>query len=436
MNFTANDKLVMERTIRDIMAGVSSFTDENGESHTYDVKDVLRNADLVPLTQETISRIMVDEIEPDSVIYDTLFTEIGVTRGGTFQFTSTGELVAGPVGEDGEYPETNFAFGIQGYRIMAQVQKYGLAVRIAQDVLEDNLIDVVGMWLRKARNALVRNREKMAWDEVKKYGTIEYNNAAPTTSPKVRTTTGRGIDGVQNGTLSLNDLLELYTQAMIDGYNLDTLIMHPFAWQMFMVDPEMKEIILNNNTVVTFRPPQGGLFTRMKVLEGPNGLGLTYGKGQGNPMMDPSTGKLFPDPFVRTMMALGAQMQIKPHVWPTPLTIIVSPFVPIKAVGNNYVTDMVFAEAGECGVVFRKDDPIVEQFDLAQKEQVMIRMKESFGMGVMNQGKAIRIAKNIVVDRNYVFQNMNAIQLNPLTRYSALSGAGANVYTGSANGVG
>ena len=431
MTFNLQDKQVMENTMRNIMAGVSTYTDENGDTQSYNLSDVLRNADLVPLTQEAISRIMVDEIEPDSVIYDSLFTEIGVTRGGTFQFTSTGELVAGPVGEDGEYPETNFSFGITGYRIMAQVQKYGLAIRIAQDVLEDNLIDVVGMWLRKARNALVRNREKMAWDEIKKFGTVEFNNADPSQANRRKSTTGRGIDGVQNGTLSLNDLLELYTQAMIDGYNLDTLIMHPFAWQMFMVDPEMKEIILNNNTVVTFRPPQGGLFNRMKVLEGPNGLGLTYGKGQGNPAMDPASGKLFPDPFVRTMMALGAQMQIKPHVWPTPLTIIVSPFVPIKSVGQNYVTDMVFAQSGECGVVFRKDDPIVEQFDLAQKEQVMIRMKESFGMGVMNQGKGIRVAKNIVVDRNYVFQNMNAISLDSLTRYTAMSGAGTNSYDGA-----
>jgi len=427
MNYSADDKLVMDRTIRDIMSGRSYYVDENGDRQTYNIQDVLRKPDLVPLTQESISKVFIDEIEPDATIYNTLFTEVGVTRPGTFEFTAAGELNVGTVGEDGEYPETNFTFGVGGYRIQAQVQKYGLAVRIANEVLEENLVDIVGMWLRKARNAMVRNREKMSWDHILKYGIVEFNNAAPTSASLgnrgIQTTTGRGIDGVQNGSMSVNDMLELYTTAMIDGYTLDTIIMHPFAWQMFMVDPEMKEIIMSNNTVVSMRPPQGGLFNRMRVLEGPNGLGLTYGKGNGNPTMDPSNGKFFPDPFSRSMMAYGATMNIKPSIWPTPLTIIVSPFVPIRQVGENYVTDLIFAQAGECGIVFRKDDPIVDQFDLEMKEQTYIRMKESFGIGILNQGKSIRIAKNIVVSRNYVFQNANNVTLDPLTRYSPIAGS-------------
>jgi len=425
MNLKDKDtKAFVEKAIRDIFYGKRTFVSSDGDTREYQIKDVLRSKDLAPLTSEAISKVMVDEIEPDSVIYDNLFQEVGVTRGGTFQFTTTGELVAGPVSDDGEYPETNFTFGTMGYRLAVQLQKYGLAIRIAQEVLDDNLIDVVGMWLRKSRNALVRNREKMAFQEIKKYGIIEFDNANPSSVNDVKTTTGRGIDGVQNGSLSLNDLMELYTEALIDGYTLDTLLMHPFAWQMFMTDPEMKEIVLNNNTVVSYRPPNGGLFNRFRFLEAPEGLGLTWGNGNGNPGLDPANGKLIPDPFVRQMLALGATLNIAPgRKWPTPLTVIVTPFVPIQKVGDNYVTDLIFAQANECGIVFRRNEPIVERFDLGIKEQVMIRMKETFGMGVMNQGKAIRIAKNMVVDRNYVFQNTNSVSLSPLTRFDQLSGS-------------
>ena len=77
------------------------------------------------------------------------------------------------------------------------------------------------------------------------------------------------------------------------------------------------------------------------------------------------------------------------------------------------VTDLIFAQSGEAGLVLRDGEPIVNQFKVEEKESIVVRMKEGLGFGILNLGKAVIIAKNVVIDRNYVFQNMNSVTLSP-----------------------
>jgi len=392
------------------------------------VKDLLTRKDLLPLFPEAITHVMLDEIEPRAVVYDTLFNEVGVTRSGTFVIHNIGPLSAGPVADNGEYPETNFALDRLGYRININTMKFGLQINISDDVFEDNLIGVVGLWLRRAANALVRNREKMSMDKISKFGIITFDNSNPSGySWDVKSYTGRAIDGSYNGTLSLNDLMEMYVSALLEGFTLDTLLMHPLAWQTFMTDPEMKEIVLQNNTVVSYVPPRGSRARGWTTLTN-GGLGLSWDKGTGSSnIFDPSTMKLGANPWTRNLNALGATFNIPPRYFPTPLTIVVTPYSPFGQVTvgsiQKYWTDLVFAQRDECGLVMRKQEPITETFDDREKEIRKIRMKEVFGMGIMNQGKAIRVAKRVVIDRNYVFQNYNAATLSEINRKSGLSGA-------------
>ncbi len=399
--------------------GTMIETKENGppELKGVQLRDLLTSADLIPLLPEAITHVILEEIEPAAIIYDNLFQQVRVIRNGTFVIHSIGPMVALPVGANGEYPQTSFAMDSTGYKININTQKYGLELDIADEVLEDNLIGVVGMWLRRAANALVRNREKMALDMIQKYGIIMFDNDSP--SAPVKNFSGRDIAGDANGTMTMNDLMELYTSALMEGFTLDTMIMHPLAWQTFMTDAEMREIVLNNNTLVTYRPPRGSFSRALAQLAHSQGLGLTWGKGFGNATLDPSSTKLGKNPFATTLSVMGATFNTPPRqILPTPLQIIVSPYVPIRTVNNVTITDIIFAEAGETGLVLKKLDPITERFQNPEKERIKIRMKEVFGMGILNQGKGIRIAKNIVVDRNYVFDNVNSVTLSTLDRYA------------------
>ena len=386
------------------------------------VKDLLTEKDLLPLLPQAITHVLLNEIEPEAVIYNTFFHEFGVTRNGTFVIHNIGPMTAGAVANNGEYPEASFATDKTGFRIDVSTAKFGLQITISDEVIEDNLIGIIGLWLKRASNALVRNREKMAMDAIQNYGIITHDNSNPDGYTwDVKSYSGRGIDGVANGTPSLEDMMEMYVRAMLEGFFLDTLCMHPLAWQMFMTDPEMKEIVLSNNVITSFRAPLGKRAPGWTQLSNP--LGLNWNKGTGTNTLDPSVTKLGANPWLRTQNVLGNTWNIPPRYFPTPLTIVVTPYVPFGSVQvpapgggtmSKYWSDLIFAQADECGLVLRKLDPITETFENKEKEYRKIRMKEIFGMAIMNQGKAIRIAKRAIIGRNYVFQNTNSVSLSEL----------------------
>lgn len=420
--YTATERSDMFTAVDAMLHNDGIMFDHEGNEVDVVLKDMLTKEDLLPLMQETISHIMLEEIEPSSVIYENFFTELRSTNVNQhLVIHNIGPLTVQPIGTYGEYPETNLAMDQDGQEITLRMQKYGIELRMHDDVVNNNLIPVVTMLMGRTRNAFVRNREKLAIAEMKKQGIVVFDNNNPSGySHTVKSYSGRDIAGTENGSMSLNDMMEIYVSALMEGYTIDTIAMNPFAWQTFMVDPEMREIVINNNTVVSYRPPQGsGALGRFQQLQGPQNLGLPWGKPYGNESLNPTLAKLGVNPYASTLSLLGASFNIKPSYFPTPLKIVVSPFVPVSKIGNTMVTDIIFAQSGEAGLVLRDGEPVVNQFEVMEKEQVVVRMRESLGFGVLNLGKAVRIAKNAVVARNYVFQNMNSVTLANLQPYSS-----------------
>lgn len=420
--FSLEERASALQVANSIMHHDGYVADENGQVGQIVLKDMLRKEDLLPLMPEAITHVMLEEIEPQSVLYNNFFTQ--VVAQDTHQsliIHNMGPLSVQPVGDYGEYPDSNLAMDMSGYDLNLRIRRYGLELRVHEDVVAQNMIPVIGMWLQRARNAFVRNREKLAVQELKKHGIVVYDNNNPAGySHEVKAYSGRGIDGNANGTMSLNDLMAVYVSALLDGYTVDTIAMNPFAWQTFMVDPEMREIVINNNTVVSYRAPNGSsAFGRFSQLTGPLNLGLPWGKGAGHNNLDPNqslTGKLGQNPYALTQSILGATYNIGPRYFPTPLTIVVSPFVPLSRIGNTLVTDIIFAQGGEAGVVLKEGDPVVKQFSVEEKEAIVVRMREGLAYGTLNLGKAVRICKNVVVDRNYVFENSNSVTLSAINQ--------------------
>lgn len=387
-------------------------------------KDLVTDKELARFIPEAVTQVLLDEIEPASVIVDNLFTYATITRSGSIIITDTGPLAAGPIGSDGEYPNQGFPLTSSGYRLSLTTGKYGLAIGLTQDVLDNNDLAILSYWMRKAANALTRNREWMAINALLSEGIVMFDNANPTGNGmwEIRNLSGRGIDGAQNGTFSLNDLMELYAYTQMEGFTMDTVLMNPMAWMTFMTDPEMREIVLSNNTVVSFRPPLGQRNTGWTALNNP--MGLNWQGGTGNDGLDPTLLKLGLNPYVRSMAALGATFNIPPRYFPTPLKIVITPYVPFSRIGSGstakYVTDIIFAQAGEAGIFVRKAGPMTDRFDDNWKEITKVKMREEVGIGITNQGKAIRIVKNAVIDRNYVFDNVNQQTLSAINRASSL----------------
>jgi hypothetical protein len=407
--------------------GMSKDEDGNEfpERKEVNFKDLVTDKDLARFIPEAVTHVMLEEIEPAAVIVSNLFTPATIQQGGSLLISDTGPLTAGPIGEDGEYPAQGFGLTTTGHRISLTTQKYGLMIALQEEVLRNNNLALLSLWLRKASNALIRNREWMAMNALLNDGIVMFDNAAPTGNGMwdIRNLSGRNIAGAQNGTFTVNDLMELYAFTIMEGFTMDTILMNPLAWMTFMTDTEMREIVMANNQVVSFRPPNGSRNKGWTELNNP--LGLHWTGGMGNASLDASLGKLGLDPYSRNNAMLGATFNIAPRNFPTPLKIVLSPYVPLRRIGSGatakYTTDIIFAEQGEAGLFITKDEPMTDRFSDTWHEVVKVKVREEIGVGVLNQGKAVRIVKNAVIDRNYHFDNINQQTLAVLDRTSTFA---------------
>ena len=82
------------------------------------------------------------------------------------------------------------------------------------------------------------------------------------------------------------------------------------------------------------------------------------------------------------------------------------------------VTDIILADSQNCGILAQKENVSFEEFSDPWRDIRVTKARERYGFGILEQGKSIVVAKNIVIDRNYVFENVNTRSLsaiNPLS---------------------
>lgn len=370
-----------------------------------DAADLMSTKDLTRMIGDTISRIVQEAVEPDMLVIPNLFEEVRFTGNGrSIEIGSLGAFHAGEVAEGGEYPEVDFNYG-EGDMVAVGISKHGLKMRVTEEVIEDNLFDVFGMFLRMAGRALARHKESHGIQLINEYGYELYDNADSANS-LLGATTGRGIDGAQNGTMSVEDIFEMYIWLYMRGFAPDTLMINPLAWRMFMSDPETREIILKGATLASKRLPNGS-GANLGTTHG--GMGLRVGNtGYG---LNNSTKVSGGNPWTTTLNPIGATWEISPKYLPTPLKVIVTPYLQYAtgtvASQTKPITSVVMADSSRCGLLLTKDGVSMDEWDDPERDIKAMKLKERWGMAVFEQGKGIAVARNVVVDKNYVFENVN-----------------------------
>jgi len=389
-----------------------------------DLRDTVSTFDLTRFIPTTVSRIVREALEPELLIVPNLFQEIryeGASR--QVEIGALGAFHAAEVAEGQEYEEVEFNFA-DGHMVQLGVSKHGLKMRVTDEVIDDNLFDVFGLWLRLAGRALARHKEEYGIKMVNEFGRDVFDNTTPSTSEK-GVCSGRDITGAQNGSMTVDDIFELYVYLFLRGFNPDTLLMSPLAWKVFMTDPETREIIFKGATLATNRLPGGAGSPGYGT--GLNGLGYrTTATGRGfNTQTGGNDNRVAGNnPFVTSLNPLGASFNIAPEYLPSPLRVIVSPHISYKTatVGANtkYVTDIVMADSGRCGILLTREGPSVDQWDDPERDIKAMKIKERWGMGLFEQGKGVAVARDVVIDKSYVFDNVNSVTLSTLDNDTAL----------------
>jgi hypothetical protein len=177
-----------------------------------------------------------------------------------------------------------------------------------------------------------------------------------------------------------------------------------------MVDPEVREIFMSGAVLGSRSLPNGEANKNWPASH--QGMGYVYGPTGTTGTATSGTDTYQVNPFVTQLNPLTATFQIAPKGLPTPLTVLVTPFMPYTAsvtgVGKPSVSVMM-ADSSSAGILVVRDPVGTEEFDDPARDIRSLKIRERWGMATANQGRGIAISKNVVIDRNYVFENTHTV---------------------------
>lgn len=425
-DFKTNEDRVLFNSVYSAFTNRGLMHDDKGDTEFFELKDLITTEDLTRFIPQTVETVIREAIEPNLFIVDKLFQTINIPRGSRVQIGAIGAMEAGRVGQGGEYPERFVDMG-EGDMISLTTDKHGLKISLTEEVLRENLFDVVGLWLRAAGRALARHKERTAAKLINEMGYDVFDNKAPSNA-YIGTTTGRNIAGLGNGSMTVNDVFEMYTYLLHRGFNPDTLMMHPLAWKTFMTDSEMREVVLEGATVQSYRLPKGNF--QEAWGSGFNGMGIkTSATGNQQAQGNNPKGAWA---WTQTLNPLGATFNIAPRYLPTPLEVLVTQYVPFQygprtpgspnETTKGSISNIIMVDSSNCGLLGQSMTVTMDRWTDPERDIENIKLKEMWGLALLEQGKGIAVARNISSDRNYGFQNVNQQNLSVIDRNTPPSG--------------
>ena len=215
------ERVTMDELIRHSKDWHGSFMTEGADAG-------FTSTDHPYLIARTISEVVKEAVEPN-IVLTPMLQRINYSHGTQLTFPAMGAFTAADIPEGGEYPERSLDFAGQ---VTATIGKSGVAVKVTEEMVRYSMFDVISMHLTAAGRALMRWKEQKVADLITT-NAGGANTIFDNTSASYRSTTGRDAAGAYNGTFTLDDLFVAWSTMVNRGFTPNTLIMNPFAWQIF-----------------------------------------------------------------------------------------------------------------------------------------------------------------------------------------------------------
>lgn len=323
----------------------------NGEAEPVKMQEFLATPSAQILIPKVIVGTMRQVAEP-MYIGTKMLTRVRLKQGQSMIFPSIGVMRASFLAEGQEYPEDTIDWQTHETPEI-RVRKAGIRIRVTDEMITDSQWDVVAMMVREAGRAMARLKEETAFLEFSRHGHPVFDNALRQTNPEAGTT-GLDVNGNYNDTLSAEDFLDMIIAVMNNEFTPTDVLLHPLTWSVFA-----KNELMGSLAKAPYdNYPHKGTPTSMQL--GPDSI----------------AGRL---PF-----AFNVQL---------------SPFIPFDKKAKRF--DMYVVDRNNIGVLLVKEDLSTEQFDEPARDIRNIKIKERYGIGILNEGRAIAVAKNIALAKSY-----------------------------------
>jgi hypothetical protein len=213
--------------------------------------------------------------------------------------------------------------------------------------------------------------------------------------PVKGTTTGRNYLGVLNGSMTMDDVFDMYAQVMAQGFIPDTMLVHPMTWLMWVKDPVLREFAIQAGGG-SFFANWGGNPAELgnKFF---NWRGMGAGQGQQG---EYANGQLTGGQTSKTQGLPQRQQSYfeLPNYLGLPFRILVSPFVFYDPIQR--LTNILMFEARNLGALIVQDDAHVKDWQDPRYGLQYMAIEETYGFAMLHEAQAVAVAKNIKVRPN------------------------------------
>lgn len=337
------------------------------------IREALMSTDTVRLIPKVIEGQLREAAEPEYLASKFMnVIHVEGNNSAVYVVPVVGEIFASEVTEGGRYNEQNLDFNtVENGQLEIRVKKYGLKVTISEEAIQDSSWDIYGINVRKMGRAMARLKEENCFNAFSNHGHILFDNDKREQFPEAGTT-GRDSDGSYNDTLSVEDFLDLVLALMGNNRVPTDIIMHPLTWVIFA-----RNSMIGNG--LTFGAFGGSQVHPWGATQGTPGFaGLSSEEGPQKLIMRPD--------------------QVQNRL-PVPLAINFSPFVRFDKLKKRF--DMYCIDRSEVGVIVEREGLSTDDWNDPERDMRMLKVKERYGVGILDNGKGITVARNIAVAPTY-----------------------------------
>ncbi len=356
---------ITEKMIRNMMGDYS-----HGRAS---IREAITTTDAVNLIPKVIEGKLREAAEPEYLATRFMSTvNVEGSNSAVYVIPVIGEIHASEVSEGGRYDErTPDLNTIENAALEIRVKKIGVKVGITDEAIQDSSWDILGINIRKMGQAMARYKEEWIFNSFSDHGHIVFDNARRAREAAAGTT-GLGKDGNPNDTLSVEDFLDMVLGVMSNGFIPTDVIMHPLTWVVFA-----RNSMIGN-----------GLSWGALGGQGVSPYGTVQGKAGFAGMPNDGSGQ-------KLIMKPG---DVQGRL-PMPLTMNFSPFIRFDKVNKKF--DMYCLDRSNVGVIVNKESLSTEKWVEPERDIQFLKVKERYGVGILNNGRAITVARNIAVDVSY-----------------------------------
>ena len=351
--------------------------DESDEVVT--VKDSLSIPNNGVLIKRAIEELIIAPSMPDLIGEQLIRTTYMLNSPSNISFRTLGAVTAVDfeIAEGAEYPEVGV--GMAGSSSMQLTfAKFGCKFKISEELLQQSNWNLIGYQVQQVVNAMRRFRDRKIFEVLFMRGTVVFDNLNPNAS-LIGRTSGRDSTGAGNGSLTNEDLIDMYATVTRKGYTPTVILCHPLHWAVFAKDPVIRE---------------------SGMLKGDLGQWIK---------------KSYNDPESKAPVNLMSDIsrsstQINPkdaHLLPTynplassGLSIVTSPLVYIDDVQR--VGDIIMLDPNNSAMLAIGEMLNITEWDEERNDMKVIKFKERWALSVVDNGEGIAVARGISLDANQV----------------------------------